>query len=897
MKKLLSYLLIAFYSTSLAFADGDPGLNIAEEDGSPSLYPYQLKVTDGTLTDNGDGTASLQTGGGGGGGDITAVGNILSGAAAQSSATNIIVGNITAVDGTFTNIGRLVPGFATFTDIQGIIGNKVPADATFSRINSTIIGNAVARDASFTMVGVSGLTTGRCVQTGANGVLTVAADVCNASGGGGTITQVGNITTGVSGTSSANHVTFGNLQATQIGNVSVGDASFAGLVADTTTLYVNPITHRVGIGTSSPSRSLHVVGNGIISERADATPQLVVTNPSGTFGTSTWRFDVDSQFNFFRFSDSVNGGVPFQAADGSYARALLVDTTGFVGIGSENPDRILDIVDSTNPQLRLTQTDATTYTDFQTTSSGDMIMNVDGITNQLVLDNGGNVGIGTNSPNHKLHVAGNMTADDATFATISSTNATFLGIGRTVRGDATFSGLNVGADVAPSKITIRSDTNAEAIRMAYSGGGTIYHTLTTGYSISPESDFIAFNMNTGVANTTTEAIRFNGRGRVGIGGVALPSKSLEVSGDAMATGMIATNATFTNIGRTTPGFATFTDIQGIIGNKVPADATFTQIRTAGYTQALQGSYVSANAAEGMNATSNNLQFRSNGTDQRMTIYSNGRVGINTSSVPSQQFAVAGTMTAGNSTFLSINSSVIGNSTPADASFTAVSVSNLTNGQCVQYTNGKLAPSGGSCGGVASGDATFTTVQSPKIGNIAPGDATFNTVTVLSGGLSTGDATFATITASAATFTGFVKIPKQELFNLADFTLTSTTSIAFPWTNSPIQLTAGKKYKMRGVVYLSSADSGDGVAGSIDGTFTSSSAVYHWTVIGDGSPGVMENSTTGTSFSETTMTATGVLYLDFFVNCNASGTFQTNLSAPGGSTIAEEGSYLVIYEYN
>lgn len=40
----------------------DPPLNIAEEDGSPSAFPYKLKVTNGTLTDNADGTVSLAVG-------------------------------------------------------------------------------------------------------------------------------------------------------------------------------------------------------------------------------------------------------------------------------------------------------------------------------------------------------------------------------------------------------------------------------------------------------------------------------------------------------------------------------------------------------------------------------------------------------------------------------------------------------------------------------------------------------------------------------------------------------------------------------------------------------------------------------------------------------------------
>lgn len=40
-------------------------LNITEEDGSPSTFPYKVKFTNGTVTDNGDGTTSISSGGGG----------------------------------------------------------------------------------------------------------------------------------------------------------------------------------------------------------------------------------------------------------------------------------------------------------------------------------------------------------------------------------------------------------------------------------------------------------------------------------------------------------------------------------------------------------------------------------------------------------------------------------------------------------------------------------------------------------------------------------------------------------------------------------------------------------------------------------------------------------------
>lgn len=42
----------------------NPILNITEEDASPSVYPYKVKFTNGSLTDNGDGTVSVAISGG-----------------------------------------------------------------------------------------------------------------------------------------------------------------------------------------------------------------------------------------------------------------------------------------------------------------------------------------------------------------------------------------------------------------------------------------------------------------------------------------------------------------------------------------------------------------------------------------------------------------------------------------------------------------------------------------------------------------------------------------------------------------------------------------------------------------------------------------------------------------
>ncbi len=122
-------------------------------------------------------------------------------------------------------------------------------------------------------------------------------------------------------------------------------------------------------------------------------------------------------------SDFRLGGTP------GVPNAYWDNSTNRLGIGTTGPDRKLDILDASNPQLRLTQADGTVYSDFQMNSGGDLVMSVDGVSNQLVLDDGGLIGIGTTSPSEKLSLsygsllisAGNTISDVGTSVSLANT--------------------------------------------------------------------------------------------------------------------------------------------------------------------------------------------------------------------------------------------------------------------------------------------------------------------------------------------------------------------------------------------------------------------------------------------------------------------------------------------
>ncbi len=68
-----------------------------------------------------------------------------------------------------------------------------------------------------------------------------------------------------------------------------------------------------------------------------------------------------------------------RAADGFNTRMTIL-SNGNVGIGTTGPDRKLDVLDASNPQLRLTQTDGSVFADLQTPSTGGLSLSTNNLT-------------------------------------------------------------------------------------------------------------------------------------------------------------------------------------------------------------------------------------------------------------------------------------------------------------------------------------------------------------------------------------------------------------------------------------------------------------------------------------------------------------------------------------
>jgi len=132
----------------------------------------------------------------------------------------------------------------------------------------------------------------------------------------------------------------------------------------------------VGIGTTTPAELLHVNGN-ILSTQ--------VTANNGTF--------------------NAGGTSNLSLRTNNAARVTILNTNGFVGIGTPTPTEMLQ-VNGTSLSTQFTSSSGA-YN-----STGNLSLQTAGTSRLSILSSNGNVGVGTTSPEAKLHVAGNVVMDN-----------------------------------------------------------------------------------------------------------------------------------------------------------------------------------------------------------------------------------------------------------------------------------------------------------------------------------------------------------------------------------------------------------------------------------------------------------------------------------------------------
>ena len=189
------------------------------------------------------------------------------------------------------------------------------------------------------------------------------------------------------------------------------------------------------------------------------------------------------------------------------------------------------------------------YLSFHTATSGSATT-----TEKMVIKNNGNVGIGTTSPNEKLHVAGNIHAFDtsADRALFASTAAGSTTIAVRSNGVTHFNGGNVG--IGTTSPGNKLHVNGGEIQVVNGTYGKLLLQNSNNYVYGDQNGVGIFNANNNLRLYTvgSERIRITSAGKVGIG-TNSPTYDLSVAGAISGAGFVTYTKNYGSLNSTGNG--------------------------------------------------------------------------------------------------------------------------------------------------------------------------------------------------------------------------------------------------------------------------------------------------------------------------------------------------------
>jgi len=289
------------------------------------------------------------------------------------------------------------------------------------------------------------------------------------------------------------------------------DAASSDLNIDAGTLYLDVSNNRVGIANTSPSQALNITGNALATGwfrgagGSASTPTFLVDGSTGMFRASSNDIGFSTAGSERMRIDS-SGGVGINRTSISSSYKLHVG--GDIAIGGGGAYGQITPIESGTTGVRISGN-----------GSGTLRLASGGVDAMYIID-GGNVGIGTSSPATMLELA----ADD-----------------------------NDGTNAPRLRITNSSTTLADGARV---GTLEFHNSDTTGsgpttasieaITNSTDERRVELTFNPGFNGATTEAMRIDSDGNVGIG-TNSPDTSLHLSAGSTSTSVLRFESTDTSL--------------------------------------------------------------------------------------------------------------------------------------------------------------------------------------------------------------------------------------------------------------------------------------------------------------------------------------------------------------
>jgi hypothetical protein len=217
----------------------------------------------------------------------------------------------------------------------------------------------------------------------------------------------------------------------------------------------------------------------------------------GTFPTNDWQLTANDSASGgaskFSIEDITGAKVPFTVTAGASTNSIFVDSTGRVGFRTSTPVLDLHVATSNTPAIRLEQNNSGGFTaqtwDIAGNEANFFVRDVTGgsklsfrirpgaPTSSIDISADGDVGIGTASPDEKLHVE--ESADANTILLVENTNGTGTAAAAVVRSAADTAAVSFISHGSARTLTRFGETLGGWNEMgATAGDGLIVGTLT-----------------------------------------------------------------------------------------------------------------------------------------------------------------------------------------------------------------------------------------------------------------------------------------------------------------------------------------------------------------------------------------------------------------------------------